>query len=116
MKILYIFSRRNPHLQNSMQVTVLHEFISCELYSVCQASDKQNLQRKPVLPYANNKNADQPAQFDRQLCYRCLDSTIYLVAISEMSRLQLAFVAEQAAFSPTWLQTPKTDFLMTRPI
>ena len=43
---------------------------------------------------------------------RCLDSIIPLFAISKISRLQLASVAEQAGLSLTWSQTPKTGFLV----
>ena len=46
--------------------------------------------RKPVLPYANNKGADQPAH-PRSLIstfvVRFLDSTIPVLVISEISRL-----------------------------
>ena len=46
--------------------------------------------RKPVLPYANNKDADQPAR-PRSLIsvfvIRCLDSIMPLVSISEISSL-----------------------------
>ena len=52
--------------------------------------------RKPVIPYANNKGADQPAH-PRSLIsafvVRCLDSILPLVSISEISSLCLASVA-----------------------
>ena len=46
--------------------------------------------RKPVLPFANNKGADQPAHPPSLIstfvgC--CLDSILSLVSISEISRL-----------------------------
>ena len=73
--------------------------------------------RKPVMPYANNKGADQPAH-PRSLIsafvIRCLDSIISLVSISEISSLYLASVATQAGLCLTWSQTSKTDFLVTR--
>ena len=73
--------------------------------------------RKPVLPYANNKGTDQPAH-PRSLIstfiVRCLDSIISLVSISEISSLQLAFVAAQAGLSLTRSKTSKTGFLVTR--
>ena len=73
--------------------------------------------RKPVLPYANNKGADQPAH-PRSLIstfvIRCLDSIISLVSISKISSLSLASEAEQASLSLTWSQTPKTCFLVMR--
>ena len=71
--------------------------------------------RKPVLPYANNKGADQPAQMRRLIStfvVRCLDSIIPLD--SEISSLYLALKAEQAGLSLPWSQTPETGFLVTR--
>ena len=72
--------------------------------------------RKPVLPYSNNKNADQPAH-PRSLIsafvVRCLDSVIPLLAIYDISRLYLVSVAEQVGLSLTWSETPKTGFLVT---
>ena len=69
--------------------------------------------RKPVLPYANNKGADQPAH-PRSLIgafvVRCLDSIIPLVSISDISSLNLAFVSAQAGLSLPWSETPKTGF------
>ena len=57
------------------------------------------------MPYANNKGADQPAH-PRSLIstfvVRCLDSIIPLLAIAEISRLELVSVAEQASLSLTW--------------
>ena len=52
--------------------------------------------RKPVLSYANNKGADQPAHpysLISTFVVRCLDSIIPLVSISELSSLYLASVA-----------------------
>ena len=70
--------------------------------------------RKHVLPYANNKGADQPAH-PRSLIsafvVRCLDSIMSLLAISEISSLWLGSVAEQAGLCLTWSQTPNTGFL-----
>ena len=43
----------------------------------------------------------------------CLDSIIIIVAISDISRLLLASVAELAGLSLTWSQTSKTGFLVT---
>ena len=72
--------------------------------------------RKPVLPYANNKDADQPAH-PRSLIgvfvIRSLDSIMPLVSISEISSLYLASAAEQAGLSLTLSQAPKTGFLLT---
>ena len=68
------------------------------------------------MPYANNIGTDQPAHscsLIRAFVVRCLDSTIPLVSISEISSLYLAFVAEQAGLSQPWSQTLKTSFLVT---
>ena len=73
--------------------------------------------RKPVLPYANNKGADQPAHPHSLICtfvVHCLDSVISILAKSKISRLLLVSVAEQAGVSLIWSKTPKTGFLMRR--
>ena len=44
---------------------------------------------------------------------RCLDSTIPLLAIAEISRPRLVSVAEQAGLSLNWSQTPKRGFVVT---
>ena len=71
------------------------------------------------MPYANIKGADQPVHPHNLISVfvvHCLDSIIPLVSIPKISSLYLASVAAQADFSLTWLQTPKTDFLMMWPI
>ena len=48
--------------------------------------------------YANNKGADQPAHLGSLISafvVRCLDSIIPLLAVSKISRLKLASVAEK---------------------
>ena len=47
--------------------------------------------RKSVLPHANNKNADQPAQLINTFGVRCFDSIIYIVSISEISKPVASF-------------------------
>ena len=73
--------------------------------------------RKPVLLYANNKGADQPAH-PRSLIsafvVHCRDSIIPLISIPEILSLYLASIAEQASLSLPWSQTLKTRFLVTR--
>ena len=57
------------------------------------------------MPYVNNKDADQPAHLHSLICtfvFRCLDSIIPLVSISEISSLYLASVAAQAGLSQPW--------------
>ena len=68
------------------------------------------------MPYANNKDADQPAHQHSLISafvVRCLDSIIPLVSISKISSLYLASIAVQGGLSLPWLQTTKTGFLMT---
>ena len=58
--------------------------------------------RKPVLPYANSKGADQPAHpcsLISAFVVRCWIYNTPLLAISKISRLCLASVAEQACLS-----------------
>ena len=65
------------------------------------------------MPYANNKGADQPAHLRSLIStfvVRCLDSMICILAISKVSRYQLASVAEQAGLNLTWLKIPKDMF------
>ena len=63
--------------------------------------------------YANNKGADQPAHLHSLIstfvCFQV--SLVIILAESKISRL--VSVAEQAGLSLTWLQTPKTGYLMT---
>ena len=69
------------------------------------------------MPYANNKGADQfahPRSLISAFAVRCLDGTIPLVFISEISSLCLAYLAAQAVLCLTLSQTPKTGFLVTR--
>ena len=71
-----------------------------------------HVMRNLFLPYANNKG--HPRSLISAFVVRCFDSIIPVVAMYEISRLQLASVAEQAGLSLTWSQTPKTGFLVTR--
>ena len=63
------------------------------------------------LPYAKQQRHGSPAHL-RSLISAfvicCLDSIIPLVSISEISRLLLVSVAEQAGLSLTWSQTLRT--------
>ena len=68
-----------------------------------------------LLPYANNKGADQPAHphsLISAFVVRCLDSTyiICLVSISKIQSLYLASLAVQAGLCLTWSQTPEDRF------
>ena len=65
------------------------------------------------MPYANNKDADQPAHpcsLISIFVIRCLDSRIPLVTTLEISSLKLVWVADQAGLSLIWSQTPEDRF------
>ena len=66
-----------------------------------------------LMPYANNKGADQPAH-PRSLIsafvVRSLDDIISLVSRSEISRFQLVSVAEQTGLNVTRSQTSEDTF------
>ena len=68
--------------------------------------------RKPVLPYANNEGADQPAHphsLINAFVVRCLDSIIPLVSISESSNLYLSSVGQ---FQSTLAENPEATRLI----
>ena len=69
--------------------------------------------------FANNKGADQPAH-PRSLIsafiIHLLESIISRLATSRISIFKLVSVAEQAGLSLALSETPKTGFLVTRPI
>ena len=66
-----------------------------------------------IMPYENNKGAVRPAH-PRSLIsafvVRCQDRMIPLVYISEISRFELVFVAEQVSLCLAWSETPKDTF------
>ena len=64
-----------------------------------------------LMPYANNKGADQPAHprsLINAFVVRCQDRMIPLVYISEISRL--VSVAEQVSLCLAWSETPEDTF------
>ena len=65
-------------------------FVMSRLINVRSLYCMSRIMRKPVLPYANNKDADQPAH-PRSLIsafvVRCLDSIIPKLATAKISRL-----------------------------
>ena len=66
-----------------------------------------------LMPYANNKGADQtahPRSLISAFVVRCLDSVMSLVCVTKISSLLLASVAEQASLSLTWSETPEDTF------
>ena len=63
-----------------------------------------------LMPYANNKCADRPAHLRSLIStfvVRCLDC---ILAISEVSRFQLASVAEHDGLNITWSKIPEYTF------
>ena len=66
-----------------------------------------------LMPYANNKGADQPAH-PRSLISTfvvcCLDSMLCILALAKISWLQLASVAEQAGLNLTWSKLSEDTF------
>ena len=54
--------------------------------------------------------AQRRLRLTRAFVVHCLHTVIPVLAISKMSRLNLASVTEQASLSLTWSQTPKTGF------
>ena len=68
---------RNPTQQNGFELLILRIIMS-------------HVMRKSVMPYANNKGADQPAHprsLNSAFMVHCLDSIISLVSISKISSL-----------------------------
>ena len=69
--------------------------------------------RKPVVPYVNNKGADQPGHLHSLIgtfVVRCLYSIIPVVSISKISSLCLVSVATQAGLSLPLSQTRRQVF------
>ena len=65
------------------------------------------------MSYANNKGADQPEHPRSPISdfvIRCLDSIIPLLAIAEISRLQLASAAKPGRFESLLVANPKGRF------
>ena len=65
-----------------------------------------------LIPYANNKGADQPAHprsLINTFVVRCFDSMICILAIYEVLRFYLGSVADQVGL--TWSKTPEDTFL-----
>ena len=66
-----------------------------------------------LMPYANNKGADQtahPCSLISAFVVRSLDSIISLVSRSKISRFWLVSVAEQVGLNVTWSQTLEDTF------
>ena len=61
------------------------------------------------MPYANNKGTDQRSLISTFVVL-CLDSMIYILALSKDSRFLLASVAEQAGLNLTWSKIHEDTF------
>ena len=87
----------------------------CPINTLTLVFQISHVVRKPVYAICEQqrrRSACTSAHSDQNLCCHCLDSIIPLLAISKISRLQLASVAEQAGLSLTWLESLNTGFLM----
>ena len=97
---------------NILFLTMLR--MNCALIKIFEMS---HVMRKLVLAICEQQSTDQPAH-PRSLIstfvVRYWDSIIPYFAKYKISRLYLVSIAEQASLSLTWLETLKTDFLMTR--
>ena len=66
--------------------------------------------RKPNFCICENKDADQlrgHREADQRLCFRYIDSTIPLLAKSEISSILPSSVPVQPSLFPTWSENPK---------
>ena len=79
--------------------------VKCDLKIVITEpffKDEPGHEKMCLIPYANNKGADQPAHTRSLIStfiVRCLHSIVCIFAKSKISRLYLASVAEQAGLS-----------------
>ena len=84
----------------------------------CTRCNLSSDMRKPVLTYAktNPQISFAYCAAEHRLYFRCIDSTIPLLAKSEISSLYLSSVIynTQSGLYRTWSEIPKTGFLMTR--
>ena len=74
---------------------------------------KPDHEKTCLIPYGNNKDADQSVHLRNLMSafvVHSLDSTIPIFAVSKISRLEIASIAEQAGLNLTWLQNPEDTF------
>ena len=119
-----LFIVYEPMKNDKKQITKIYEKAICamhKIYKVSKTVKYSNIlklfelghEEMCLMSYANNKGADQPAHprgLISAFIVRCLDSTISLDSIAEISRLLLASVAQQASLSLTWSETPEDTF------
>ena len=73
--------------------------------------------RKQDFCLGENKGADQllgNREADQRLCFRYTDSTLSLLIKSEISSFYAASGTVHVGLCQTWLETPKTGFLVSR--
>ena len=73
--------------------------------------------RKSAFCICENKDADQlrgNREADQGLCFRYIASKIPLLPKYKILSLWPSSVAVQPGLCPTWSETPKTGFLITR--
>ena len=98
--------------------------ITVGVYDVLECIDSEQTygprrEKTCLRRFANNTGADQPAHprsLISALVIRYLESIICKLATGEISIFQLFSAAEETGFNLALLETPKTDFLATKPI
>ena len=104
----------NPSSQTSVYI-LIDMLTSCNIFCQpwCKIICEPGNEKTCLMPYGNNKGADQPAH-PRSLIsafgVHSLDSIVPILAKSKILRLQLVLVGEQAGLSLTWSQTPGDTF------
>ena len=109
--------QQNPYLASFCHSQALHPMISlaCQIFSVQPHSACVLLQSSLCCAlYVLTISSYWCGSLISTFVVCCLVSIIPPVSISEISSLYLASVAAQASLCLTWLQTPKTGFLMRR--
>ena len=88
-------------------------------YRRCEILYGPRSEKTYLLRVANNKSADQPSHtcsLISAFVIRPLESIISRIASSEISTLQLVYVAEETGLNLALWETQKTGFLVVRPI
>ena len=92
----------------------IYGFISLPYFCISEAtSSYEPCHEKTCFCHMRTIKA-HPRSLISAFVVHCLDSTIPLVCISEISSLRLASVVAQTGLRLTWSQIMKTGFLMTR--
>ena len=81
------------------------------LVVICETDiNDLGLEKLCLMPYANNKGAIRLRRLISAFVVRCQDRIIPLVYVSEISRFELVFVAEQVSLCLAWSETPEDTF------